>query len=248
MKIFLKTVLFLFIFTAGFFLLRQTVYYNIDLLASDLGGVTYLYSTVGVIFAIFAAFVILFEAERWNSLVDAVKGEAGELKELWLWSRHLPKRLQENFNEDIKQYLEVLIKEEWTDSEKGQKNKRMETALQSLHLDIYKILREAPDLMATAFSTFSDLIRYREKRIHYAAFGLPRVLKGTLIFSDVLVIALSFLIAVHNQFLAYLFVGSIATLGYVIYLLIDDMDHPTRPGGWRITTKDYEELLGKIKV
>jgi len=251
MKISIKIILFLLIFTLGFYLLRtqgQYVYYNVETLIADLGGLVYLYSTVGIIFAIFAAFVILSETERWNSLIDAVKGEVGELNELWLWSRHLSENLKADFNNDIKRYLESLIEEEWNKSEGGQKSLKIEKILNSLYNNIYRTLKETPNLMSEGFSTLTALMKYREKRIHYASFHLPKILKSTLLFSDILLIILSLLIGVHNPWLDYLFVVSIAALGYVIYLLVDDMDNPTRPGGWHITTSDYQELLARIKT
>jgi len=251
MKTSIKIILFLLIFTLGFYLLRtqgQYVYYNVEALVADLGGLGWLHSTISVIFAILAAFVILSEVERWNSLVEAVKGEVGKLNELWLWSHHLPGNLKADFSNNIKQYLQTLIEEEWQGSENKQKSLKIGNILNSLHDNIYKILKEAPDLMPEVFSTFSELIEYREKRIHYASFHLPKILKKTLIFSDILLVMLSLLIGVHNPWLDYLFMASIGCLGYVIYLLIDDMDNPTRPGGWHITTSDYQELLNKIKT
>ena len=244
-------ILFLLIFTLGFYLLRtqgEYIYYSVETLVADLGGLAYLYSTVGIIFAIFAAFVILFEAERWNNLTDAVKGEVGELNELWLWSHHLPGNLKTDFEGNIRQYLETLIEDGWQGGESGQKNLKINSILDSLHGNIYKILREAPNLMPEIFSTFTNVIKYREKRVHYVSFHLPKILKVTLLFSDVLLIVLSLLIGVRNPWLDYLFVVSVATLGYLIYLVVDDMDNPIRPGGWHLTTSDYQELLIKIKV
>ena len=251
MKSAYKIILFLIIFTFGFFLLRtqgQYVYYNVGTLVADLGGLTYLYSTVSIVFAIFAAFIILSEAERWNNLTDAVKGEVGELNELWLWSQNLPTNLKTDFEDDIKRYLETLIAEGWQKGAAGQKSLEIENILSSLHNNTYKILKAVPNLMPEIFSTFTDLIKYREKRIHYSSFHLPKLLKGTLLFSDILVVVLSLLLGVRNSWLNYLFVVSVATLCFVIYLVIDDMDNPTRLGGWHLTTSDYQELLTKIKA
>jgi len=248
MKIYQKIILFLIIFTVGFYFARVYGANYIQILISDLGGLTYLYSTVGIIFALFAAFVILFEAERWNNLIDSVKGEVGELNELLLWSMHLPEKLKTSFEKDIKEYLENLISVGWQIEKTGEKNTASEEILGSLHNDVYQILKEAPDLMPTAFSTFSEVIKHREKRIHYASFHLPRILKNTLVFSDILLVVLSLFIGVHNTFLDYFFLTSIAILGYIIYQLVDDMDNPIRQGGWHVTTKDYEMLLTKLNA
>ena len=251
MKTSYKIILFLTIFTFGFYLLRtqgQYVYYNIEILTADLDGLTYLYSTVGIIFAILAAFVIISETERWKNLVDATKDEAATLNELWLWSRHLPGNLKIDVENNIRQYLEVLIGEGWYNAGSGQKNIKIDNIINSLHDNILKIYKEAPSLITEIFSTFNDLVKYREKRIDHISFHLPKILKNTLLFSDALLVMLSLLIGVHNPWLNYIFITGVALLGYLIYLLIDDLDNPLRPGGWHITVDAYQELLNKMKV
>ena|SRR5258708_37744355 len=114
MRNFLKIILFSILFSALFYFLRTQGplgAYNIRLLISDLGGVTYLYSTIGIIFAIFAAFVILSESERWNELSDSVRGEISELNELLLWTKHLPQNTAVKFKSDIREYLEATVAE-----------------------------------------------------------------------------------------------------------------------------------------
>ncbi|MCX6757842.1 MAG: DUF4239 domain-containing protein [Candidatus Nomurabacteria bacterium] len=244
MKNFLKLILSCALFTVVFFIFRSPMYYNLNTLLADLGGLAYLYSTVVFIFAIFAAFVIFFEAERWNSLVDAVKGEVGQLNELYLWSRHLPENLKSRFSTDIKKYLEVRVNSRLHYGNK--KNLETEETLNSLHNDIYQILKDEPTMMPTAFSAFSDLMKFREKRIHYSHFHLPKILKYTLYFNSVLLILFSFLIAVKNVWLAYIFVLGIFALVESMFLLIDDLDHPMRPGSFHITTDSYQELLDNI--
>jgi hypothetical protein len=33
----------------------------------------------------------------------------------------------------------------------------------------------------------------------------------------------------------------------VVYLVVDDLDNPLRPGIWQITPHDYEELLRRLE-
>jgi hypothetical protein len=40
---------------------------------------------------------------------------------------------------------------------------------------------------------------------------------------------------------------SIALLAYVVYLVVDDLDNPLRPGLWQITPHDYQELLHRLE-
>lgn len=249
MRIHLKIVIFFILSTLTFVLLRtqgQYLGYNIETLIGNLGGLVYLYSTIGIIFAIFSAFVILSESERWSNLVSATKAEVGELRELWLWSKHYPDNIRDDFRKSIRKYLEEVIKGGWNEGEGVTKSLETEQVLDSLHDSIYELSKEKPELMTEVFEDFTELLKYREDRIAYISFHLPQILKNTLLFSNVLLIVFSFLIGVKDVWLDYIFVISIANLGYLIYLLVDDMDNPTRPGGWHLTTKDYQELLDKI--
>ncbi|MCX6755597.1 MAG: DUF4239 domain-containing protein [Candidatus Nomurabacteria bacterium] len=244
MKNLLKMIVLWVLFSICFFWLRNQSGYNVNILVADLGGLTYLYSTVATIFAIFAAFIIFFESERWNNLVDAVKGEVGQLNELWLWSRHLPEKLKNSFSINIKTYLQVILDQEW--QEKNKKDIRANKVLDALHKDIYDVLIEQPSMMPTASASFNDLIKFREKRIHYLSFRLPKMLKITLLFNSVLLLIFSILIGVYNIYLDYFFVLGIFSLIYIIYSLIHDMDNPTVKGSFHMDTYDYQELLTNI--
>jgi hypothetical protein len=68
-----------------------------------------------------------------------------------------------------------------------------------------------------------------------------------LIFADVLLIFLSLFIGVKNLWLDYIFTLSIGVLAYTIYIVIDDLDNPFRPGAWHLTPQDCKMLIDDIK-
>ena len=249
MKTFLKIILFIALFSLGFYVLKNQgplFFYNNKMLVDDAVGTGWVYSVVGIVFGIFSAFVILTEAERWSNLVDSIKKEVGEINEMWLWSRHLPKSLKDKFEKNIKEILKDIVSGDWGKGEGAQKSSKTEKILDSIHNDICRIPKGNSALITSIHDSFSDFIKYREERIHYVSFRLPKILKYTLIFNDFLIIFLSLLIGIKNINLEYTFMISIATLGYLIYLVVDDLDNPTVKGGWHITTEDYEQLLHKI--
>jgi hypothetical protein len=93
-----------------------------------------------------------------------------------------------------------------------------------------------------------DLLRHREFRLHSGQRRMPPVLKWTVGFADGLVIVLSLFVGVKHLWLDYLFTLSIAMLTYVVYLVIDDLDDPLRPGIWHVTSKRYERLLAQLQL
>lgn len=248
MKNILKIILFSILFSVIFFVVRYPSspwYQNTTAILADIGGLTYLYSTVATIFALLAAFVILTESERWNKLNDAIRGELTEIYELHLWSKHFSEKNKTNIQKNVKNYLEGTI-EAGLLPEKQHHSQKITQALKELHDDVYHTAKEAPALVENTFAIFTDLLKKREQRLEYSGMHLPPILKSTFVFSNILTIFLSMMIGVRDFWLNYVFMMSIAVLGYIIYLLVDDLDNPVQPGNWQLTTKHYEILLEKI--
>lgn len=240
-----KLVSFTIIFSCIFFILHSTdatkvlVRDNLE----DLGGIPWLYSAVCLIFSILAGFVIQHEWDQWNDFMEAIKGEVSTLRSLWLWSQHAPDS-GTKLLEAMRQYLIVTIQDEWRPQALGESD----AAVRALAV----VQEEAStrfqysELRMTTVGIIGDLLRYREQRLHSGQRRMPVVLKATVGFADGLVIVLSLFIGVKHLWLDYLFTVSIALLAYVLYLVIDDLDHPLRPGMWHMTSKPYEHLLAQL--
>ena len=201
---------------------------------------------VGTVFGMLAAFVIQKEWGKWDALTDAVRGEVDGLEKLYLWSSHFPEKIRNKIHGYIKSYLDLVIREGWSYSKKGEKSPEIEEIIVGLNASIYEIFDEAPQLVPTAFALLSNILGHRSSRLEYSREHMPPLLKNTLQFSAFLLIGLSMFIAVKDIWLAFLFTASIASLAYSIFLVLIDLDNPLEPGDWHITTRDYKALLEKI--
>ena len=245
MRLIRKTVTFALVFSVVFFVLHTAdsteMIIGADL--DDLGGVPWLYSAVCLIFSILAGFIIQHEWDQWNGLVEAVNGEVSTLQHLWLWSQHVPD-LRTSMHEALRQYLTVTIQDEWGSDTQSES----ETAQKSLAMvwETVAALPPSSSLVMPATAIVGDLLRHREHRLHSGQRRMPPILKMTVGFADGLVIVLSLFVGVKHLWLDYLFTLSIALLTYVVYLVVDDLDHPLRPGIWHVTAKRYEHLLAKL--
>jgi hypothetical protein len=246
MNIFKKIIPFVIAFSALFYFVRTSDYYNGTLLITDVAGVPWLYSTIGAIFSIIAAFTIQKEWDNWNKIVETVKSEVDSLEELWMWTDHLPAEIAKKSKELITEYLKVLIREWRQKSERGERSETAEKTLYSLRNTTLEVAKIDSQLAPISFSLFSNLMRHRNDRLHLSVIHTPDVLRHTLIFSTSLLVLLSLLIGIKDIWLDYIFTLSIATLAYTVYTVIIDLDNPLRPGGWHLTTKDYEDLLKRI--
>jgi hypothetical protein len=250
MKSLSRLLLIVLAFSFLFFGLRlygQYIGYNVNILVSDLGGLAYLYSTVGTIFAIFAAFVIVSESQDWNTLNAAAKDEVRDLNELFLWSKRLPKPLSKEFSQTIQQYLEAVINREWPLLVKGNEPADAEPAISAFHDIIIRASAYDHDIGDHLFILFTDLLNHRAVRIEYSWQPLPTILKFTITLVDVAVMGLSFFIGVRNLGLDYIFMLCIVTLGTVILMVVDDLDNPLRPGEWCLTSDNHKRILQNIR-
>lgn len=217
-----------------------------QVLLSNLNGVAWLYSTIGLIFSIISAFVIQNQWNRWTQLEISVKGEVDSLWELIIFTEQLNQKEKTEITKRIKTYLTNIIAVGWKDVEVGYPSKDVEIALRRLQHSLNATLKKSPEDFEIAVSFFQNITINRNNRLHYSTAHLPHLLYILIIVSTCMVIFLSLFIAVENIFLDFLFTGSIALLGFLVFLVIDDLNNPFRPGSWHITTNVYKVLLKRI--
>ncbi|MFA6253840.1 MAG: hypothetical protein WC640_01085 [Candidatus Paceibacterota bacterium] len=249
MKNWLKIIIFIIIFTLVFWLLRGEeglLISSLPLLMADVGGLGWLYSTIGLIFTLMAAFVIVYEAERWSSLNEAVNNEISAIGELIIWSKNFSTEAQAKLTKGLRDYINLVAKDEWEKSRNGQKSAKIDKPLTELNQAIVSIAKESPEMSDQSFDLFSEILNTRADRIHFSLLHTPRIIINTLVFSDIMLIVFSLFVGVQDIALAYLFELGIAILGFVVYLVVIDLDSPLKPGGWHLTTDDYKELLNHL--
>jgi hypothetical protein len=246
LKLRFKLLFFLIFYSLFFYFLRNSDYYDYRLLKANIDSIPWLYAAISQIFGIISAFIIQKEWQQWDELVDAVKGENNALYEMWLWSS--------NFQTDypirplIKQYLSIVIREGWAKTEDGEVSQELDKVIKSLHEGMAAIARSHPAMSSAVFNLLSNLGTYREKRIRFGSSHMPKILLSTFRFATCLMIFLCPLIAIKEYELHFLFSVSISVLAYTIYIVTRDMDQPLKPGGWHLTTADYQKLLDKLEA
>lgn len=248
MKFTLKIFLFVAFFSLAFYYLHNSDFYNNKVILADIGGVPWLYASIGTLFSILAGFIVQKEWENWNSLVDAVSGEVNTLKEMWLWSRYLPTETGSIFHDSITVYLEEMSKNGLEKSEQRITSTRIEESISKLNSTMFEMFKNQPAVATSAFSFLTKLIEKRSDRIRYSSHHVPQSIKRIIFLATVLMICLSLFIGVKNIWLDYVFTISVSGLAYVIYLVIDDLDYPLVPGGWHLTADAYTKLFEDISL
>lgn len=246
MRFIIQIILFFIAFSAVFYGVRLIPGMDISSLNPSMDGVGWLYSQIGLIFGVFAAFTIQSQAKKWDELLSAIRQEVNNLRRLFWLSYHLTPVQAKKLRGNIRNYLSLVIHEGWKDIDTGHRSTNMEFAIQSLQEVVFDISHDIAAYSPTATAIIRSIFESREERMFQSAKRTPLLLKATIYVGAFFMIGLSFFIAVSNFWINFIFVGSISFLVVLIIMVIEDLEHPYRPGHWHVTQEAYQILLNEV--
>jgi Protein of unknown function (DUF4239) len=240
-----KFFLFLICFLSAFFMLRLK---GADIYAAahaDLGGIGWLFSTIGLIFSILSGFLIQHLWDKWERIQKVVLEELNALDHLILFSA-VTDDIRAKSKDIAVAYIEHVIGHEWTPKAKLLETSQAVADLKALNVAFVESSLSQHDRSAHT-KLVNTLLYTRERRILLATRQMPDIIKNTFRLSAVLVIGLSLLVAIESLLLDLIFTLSIGSLVCAIYLIVEDMDNVLSPGAWHVSSKLYKEFLQKMK-
>lgn len=216
--------------------------------SGDLTAASALISIIGFIFSVVAGFIIQTKWNIWDKLVEASHGEITSFRQILLLAHHLPDEYKKSIHTEMKLYLTQVVEANWRDFDSGKQRPEAEKAWAALEEKIYSLSESEQTVKwaPIAYDLLSKVMEWRQQRYNYSQRHTPVSLKLFLIANVTIISTLGLLLYVSNPIIDYIFTGSIAFLAYSVYLLIDDLDHPYRPGGWHLSLRDYFALLTEI--
>jgi hypothetical protein len=239
----------------GFFIIYNILFFSIRALnllppaklIENNSSIPWLFSAIELIFSIISGFIIQSKWETWNALIDATHEEISSLRELHILSHHFSQSVHEKIRDKICNYLNVLLSEAKISHTMDQRSEEVDKAIFELEETIFSIdYSEHPNIGSMAFDLVRKCMENREKRLQNILHRLPLGVKIFISFATFSSIFSSLFIGVTSLFYDYLFTSIIALLAYGIYLLIDDLDNPYRPGQWHLSMNVYRKVLEEI--
>lgn len=245
-RIFTKILIFICAFTIVFFAIRSLNLLPAGKLEANINSIPWLFSAISLIFSIICGFVIQSRWHMWDQLIDATRGELSSFRQLHIMAHHFPEKTKLAIREQIAKYLELTIIEIQTEHNVDTHSKQTETALYQLEDIMFSARKEHPESGSLGFDILRSCMNYREQRLQNSAHKLPEGVKIFIVTATISIIGTSLFIGVDSLLYDYIFTLIIGILSYGIYLLIDDLDHPYRPGDWHLKASGYEELLHEV--
>lgn len=247
-SIILRLILFIVGLSAVIFGIRFLNILPFASLQQNINSIPWLFSAISITFSIISGFVIQSKWHTWDELIDATHGELSSFRQLHILSHHFPKHIQEQIKNKICVYLSIMIEESKINQDLNIRSERVEAALYKLEETVFDIdYSQHPNIGDMASDLMRKAMNYRERRLQNIAHKLPQGVKIFVMCATFFMIFSALFIGVESFVYYYVFTLIVALLSYGIYLLIDDLDHPYRPGQWHLKIDDYIDLLKEIK-
>lgn len=227
-------------------------YYNIlpqQLLINDMRSIPTLFSAGNFIYSIFGAFIIQAQWQRWGTLIDANRGELRMLRQLFIVAHHFPVKERSDIRFHIYRYLKLFTLSTMGKKSKDlrYRSKKVDDALVRIEDSMFAASKKYPDIGPLAFGYLTQAMEYREQKLQIISQSLPLGLKLFVIFLTATIIIGSFFLPFASLALNFYFNIVLAILAFSVYLIIEDFDHPYRPGIHYLSSEDYRSLMTEIK-
>lgn len=248
--IILKFITFAAVFSVIFYIARV---YNIVpeyKLEADRFAIPALFSAGNLIFSIVSAFIIQAQWTKWDRLIDANRGEITMMRQVFILAHHFPKEDMNRIRYQIYNYLKTYIETSDGKNHKALSIRSIEVdnALTQVEDSLFNASKKHPDIGQMVFSYLTRAMEYREAKIQYTNQRLPRGIKLYVNAATYSVIFGSLFVPFNYIGVNYYFTLVVALLAFGVLVIIEDFDHPYKPGSFVLTVRLYKVLLDEIKT
>ncbi|MBF0546678.1 MAG: DUF4239 domain-containing protein [Candidatus Riflebacteria bacterium] len=206
----------------------------------------FIYATIGVIFGVLIAFVVLIVWEQLNETKKNAEVESGVALALYRNASLYPDKAQ---SEDLKKQLQSIVRSILEEEYPAMQKMASSPPTFQLIEAFWQKLRDLEPKTAKENILYSQILKemdewakLRSLRLQAAREELPGAVWISLIFGTLITIAFTFIFPCENRKVHYLMSGAVALLiAFVLYNIIE-LDHPFM-GSVCVKPEGYELML-----
>ena len=249
-SIVIKVIVFTAAFSALFLFVRSTNLLPDYKLEADRFAIPALFGAGNLIFSIISAFIIQAQWTKWDRLIDANRGEINMFRQLFILAHHFPKAEMNEIRYHIYSYLKTYVEVSDTRNYKvlATRSKEVDDALVKIEDSVFNASKKYPDIGQMVFSYLTRAMEYREKKIQYTNQRLPKGIKIYVNLATYSVIVGSLFVPFNYLGYNYYFTIVLALLAFGVMIIIEDFDHPYRPGSFVLSVRLYQILMDEIET
>jgi Protein of unknown function (DUF4239) len=205
-------------------------------------------TVIGTAYAVLVAFLAV---AAWQAFTDAGKAttaEANFIGNLYEDTAGLHDVQAQSIRNDVKLYLDQVIKEEWPTQRRGEIVRVARPTLRRIHQTIAEINPTTPGeavVQAELLRTMNDLYNARRERQLAAQGAIPPVVWWIIALGTAITVFYTYLFGVDDRRMHLVMTGTtMAALALVIVLIVS-LDRPFR-GDLSIGTDAYDNMRGAL--
>lgn len=206
---------------------------------NDVAG--FLFSAVGVIYAVVLGFVVIVVWEKYDATLSNVETEIAAVSDLYRTTAGLPQALRLEIRNELIRYASDVPNREWPQMRHAVDLQRDLPLLEDVgrRIDQFKPsnLGEA-DVQQQAMTQLERLFDARRSRVYESGPSVPLVLWFALVAGALSVLAFAFLFGVENRGAQLVMTAILAGLIAILFIVIAEFDRPfggsvrISPDGW----------------
>jgi hypothetical protein len=211
----------------GMLLVRRSV--TLSTLESHNQVAGYIYSVVGVVYAVLLAFIAIVVWQQHTQVQGQIEQEANQLGDLYRNAQVFPQEVRTRLQSEIRAYGRIVVEKEWPALAKGEMTADAWTAYNQLWraYQQFEAKNEHERLWyAKSLDQLDQLGDYRRLRLLSNRAAVPALMWVVLLAAGVITIGFSFFFGTQNRSAQALMLAALsATVGLVLFL-IWALNHP----------------------
>jgi hypothetical protein len=232
---------------AGLLLVRRLTSLNLHEEHNDVAG--FIYSVLGVAYAVVLVFVLISVWERYEMARERVDQEATALVAVYFHADELPDSERRQIQQLATSYAQVVIDEEWPLMEDGQSSPHAWALMDQIRQSLQNVEHGTLDeqvVYGNGLTRGHELSDARRLRLFEANTGLPTILRVILLGGAVITVGFTYLFGLTSTRVHTLMVVALTVVVSSILFTTYTLEHRFS-GDTGLTPEAFEEALKRVE-
>ena len=205
---------------------------------------------VGGIFAVMLAFVTITVWQEYDGSQQRLAVESSAADDIWRAAAGLPKPEIQPLRDQIVDYAQTLVQEEWPAMQHGRSSARAEQHLETLFAYAAQVRPANAGEANTQFTILQAISRLHDARRHRLldnVSGVSTFQWTVLLIGAIAVFAYCYLMGIGNLGAHAIMIGALAVVVASMFVLIFELDYPFR-GDLAISPAPWIDFLEQVHL
>jgi len=194
---------------------------------NDIAG--FIFATLGVIYAVILAFIVVVTWEDFDKANEITSKEANCIASLYQNSEPFPAEFTRQVKGELKDYVKTIVGDEWEKMAKGGRSSQVEEIQRKL-VRLYSGFQPKNEIqkvfLIESVKKMNEASEMRRLRLVYAATGIHSLLYAILIAGSFITIAFTMLFGTENHIEQLIMTASLAAMIAFALFTIIALDYP----------------------